>query len=134
MKHMTTTDGITIHHSDDRLWQTANLHLYIEHIQSRYTIVAYITATALHMHVTSGTESLITSTRQDDNTDIQTVAAIVECLRHLPSGQRCESIAVTLTVDGNLSDMIILLEDDFLEIKTFYLLPFSHIITLNFEF
>ena len=134
MKHMTATDGITIHHSDNRLWQTANLHLHIEHIQARYTVITYITAATLYMHVATCTERLIAGTRQNDHTDIQTVTAIVECLCHLPSGQRREGITVALTVDGNLSDMIILLEDDFLEIKTFYLFPFSHFITLNFEF
>ena len=80
------------------------------------------------MHITTGTESLVASTRQDNHSDIQTVTTIVESLCHLPGGQWSEGIAITLTIDCNLSDMIILLEDDFLEIKTFYLFPFSHLL------
>ena len=127
MEHMTATDGIAIHHGDNRLRQAANLHLYIEHVETRHTIVAYISTPALHMHITTGTERLVASTRQDNHTDIQTVTTVVESLRHLPGSQWSEGVAITLTIDGNLSNVIILLEDDFLEIKTFYLFPFSHI-------
>ena len=82
MEHMTTADGITIDHRDDGLRQTADLHLHIEHRETRHPLVVDIAATPLHVHVTTRTEGMLHvvdslairhlrhRTRQDDHTDI----------------------------------------------------------------
>ena len=128
MEHVATTDGITIHHGNNRFRQSANLHLHVKNIKTRNAIVSYITATPLHVHVTTRTKRLVTRSRQDNHPYVQVLAAIAECLRHFPSGQGSKGITPTLAVDGNLGYVIVFLEDDFLEIKTFNLFPFSHIL------
>ena len=90
------------------------------------------------MHVASGTEGLVACSGEDDHPYVLTLTAIAEGLRHLPCGKGCEGIAITLSVDGYLGYVTILFEDDFLEIKSFYFFPFSHIVVfmyfmLNFE-
>ena len=134
---MSATDGIAVHHSDDWLWQSANLHLHIEHAQSGHALLVDVATMTFHMHVATRAEGMLhvfqlfafrhfrQSTREDDNAQVEAVAADVECLRQLPRRQRSERVAVAWTVDGDLRNVIVLLEEDFLEVDTLYLFPVS---------
>ena len=130
---MTATYGIAIHHSDDGLGQTAYLHLHVEHIEAWHSVGSDISATSLDVHVASCTERLVACSGEDDHSYVLTLTAIAEGLRHLPCGEGCEGIAITLSVDGYLGYVMIFFEDDFLEIKSFYLFPFSHIVVFMFN-
>ena len=129
MQHMTATDGIAVDHRDDRLGQTAYLHLHIEHAEARHTLSVDIAATTFHMHVATGAESLVASTCEQHDTNVQAVTAIVERLRHLPRRERGERIAIAFAVDGDLRNVMPLFKKDLLEVESFNLFPVSfHIV------
>ena len=117
MQDMPSADGIAVNHRDNRLGQAPDLHLHVEHIQSGHTVRTYISAPALDVHVASGAESQVAGTRKYHHPYVEMVAAIGESLAHLPHRKGRESIAVAGTVDGYLGDMMIFLEEDFLEIE-----------------
>ena len=77
------------------------------------------------MHVAAGTEGFVADPGKDDHTDVLCFATIAESLTHLPCRERCKGIAVAFPVDGYLRNVIVFLEEDFLEIKPFNLFPFS---------
>ena len=56
---MTTTDGITIDHRDDRFGQTTDLHLHIEYTQTGHALIIDIATTTFHVHVTTRTEGML---------------------------------------------------------------------------
>ena len=77
------------------------------------------------MHVAAGAECLVAGAGQEHDTDVLALAAVGERLRHFPCGQWREGVAVTLAVDGDFRDMVILLEKDFLEVESFDFVPDS---------
>ena len=79
MKHMATPDGITVHHGHYRLGHPAYLPLHITHIEAGHTVVLYLSATALHMHVHSGTEGLVAGSCEQHHTDVAVLPAMVQC-------------------------------------------------------
>ena len=58
MQHMTASDGITIHHRDDRLGQATDLHLYIKHTKTGHSVFINIAATTFYVHVATRTEGM----------------------------------------------------------------------------
>ena len=50
---MTAADGIAVDHGDDRLWQSAYLHLHIEHAQSWHAVLVNLSAAPFHVHIAS---------------------------------------------------------------------------------
>ena len=125
MQDMSSTDSIAIHHCNNRLGQTAYLHLHIKYIQARDTVTSHISSTSFHVHISTCTESFISRTSQYNHTNVLAFSAISECLAHLPSGQWRKSIAITFTINGYLCYMIVAFKEDFLEVKSFDFLPFS---------
>ena len=133
---MSATNGITIHHRNNRLGQATNLHLHIEHAQTGHTLFIYITSTTLYVHIATTAECMLYigqsltlghlahSTSKQYHTDVLHLAAHGKCLTQLPSGLGGKSIAIARTVNGNLSDTIILLEQNLLKLS--YRLPVSH--------
>ena len=135
MQDMSTTDGIAIHHSNHRFWQTTDLHLNVKNRQTRYTLLIYIATSSFNMHVTSRTESMLYilqplafghlahRTCQNHYPYIAVLAANRESLREFQRRQRGERVAVACPVDGNLCNVIILFKEYLLErVRRF---PFS---------
>lgn len=125
MQDVSSADGVAVDHRYDRLRQPPYLHLYVEDVEPRHTILAYVSATSFDMHVATGAESLVTGTGEDDHTYVEMVAAVGEGLAHLPHRQRREGVAVAWSVDGNLRDVVVFLKEYLLEVETLYCFPFS---------
>ena len=125
MQHMSAADGIAIHHCYDRFWQRTNLLLHIKHVEARHTVVADISATAFHIHVATGAESLVAGTGENHDTYALCFATPCESLTHLPCGARSERIAVAWAVDCYFGNTVIFFEKYFLEVEVFNLFPFS---------
>ena len=127
---MSTTDSVAVDHGDDRLWQSADLHLHIEHIQAWHTVSTDISTASLDVHVATRAECLVAGARKNHHTYVEMIAAIGKGLTHLPHGKRCEGVAVAWTVDGDLSDVIVFFKEYLLEVKTRNGFPISlfHII------
>ena len=123
MQYMSATNCKTIHHSYNRLRQTTNLHLYIKNIQTGNSVTTNISASSFDMHVTTRAKSLIASPCKYYYTYRETLATICERPAHLLYSQRCESITITRTVNGNFSNLMILFKEDFFKIKSFYRFP-----------
>jgi len=66
------------------------------------------------MLVTSGTESLVADTGEDDYSDFRGGAAIVHRVEHLEIGLRAEGVVDLRTVDCYFCDSSELLEEDIL--------------------
>ena len=138
MQHMTTSDGITIHHGDDRLGQTTDLHLHIEHTQTGHAIFINIATTTFYVHVSTRTKGMLyigqsLSLRhlrhrscEQHYRNVLHLATHAEGLRQFPSGLGGKGVTVTGTIDGNLGNTIIFLEEDLF--KHTYFFPVSHIL------
>ena len=124
---MTTADGISVDHGNDRLRQPPYLHLHVENVQTWHAVVADISSTPLHMHVAARTKGLVAGTGEQHHAYFGVLTAKAERLRYLPRGLWCERIAIAFAVDGNLGDVVILLKKDFLEILQFSPFSFFHI-------
>ena len=139
MQHMTTTDGITIHHGDYRLGQSANLHLHIQHAQAGHTLIIDIATTTLHMHIATTAERVLHfaqrlslghlthRTRQQHHADALQLPALCERLTQL---QRClwrKRITIARTVYRNLRNAVILFEENLLEFPNLFPFSFCHI-------
>ena len=137
---MTTTDGIAVDHRNDGLRQSAYLHLHVEHRETGHTLVVDITATTFHVHVATATERMLHvlqafalrhlahGTRQQHHTDALQFTALGKGLTQLQCRLRREGVTVTGTVDGNLRNAVILLEDNLLELPDLFPLSCFHTI------
>ena len=74
---MATADGPAGHHRDYRLRNAANLHLQIQHIQTRHLVFAYVATMPANTLVATGAEGFAAFARQDDDADVGIVAAMV---------------------------------------------------------
>ena len=80
MKDVSTTNGITINHSDDWLWKASNLHLQVKYVEAWNTISTYVSAMSLYVHITARAECFVASTSQNDHADVKGFTTVVECL------------------------------------------------------
>ena len=131
---MTAADGKTIDHGYHGFGQTAYLHLHVENRQSRHSFFVYISATSLHIHVASCTESLCLEpllvglsllarrllTGEQHHSDILTLAYYGEGARQFCRGLRCKGIAVARTADAYLCYAFRHLETYLFEITYLY--------------
>ena len=134
---MAATDGITVHHRNHRLWQSAYLHLYIKHTQTWHAFFIDIAATPFHVHIATRAERVLHvgqrltlrylthRARQQHHTDVLHLSTHRERLTQLPSGLGRKGITILRAVDGDLGDAIIFFEDNLLELAYFF--PVSHI-------
>ena len=104
-------DRVAGDHRDDRLGQTPDLDLQVQHVQppdalGRYLIVADVAVVAADLLVTSGAERPVPGAGQDDHTDGVVVAGQREGALEFEQGLRAERIALVGTVDGDLRDSV----------------------------
>ena len=137
---MSTTDGIAIDHRNDGFGQTTNLHLHIEDTQARHALFIDIATTTFDVHITARAEGVLDiserltlrhfrhGTCEQYHRDVLHLTAHGKGLGEFPGGLWGESIAILRTVDGDLGDAIIFLEDNLLELADFF--PISHIFSV----
>ena len=123
---MAAANGVSIHHGNHRLRQTADLHLHIKHIQPRHAIGAHISATTFHIHIAPATKSLVAGTGKNHHANAARFAAESKSLTHFGGGTRGESIAIARTIDGDFGNAIVFFKQDFLKIETLDFFPDSH--------
>ena len=133
---MSATYGITVHHRNHGLGQSANLHLHIQHTQAGHTLFVYISSTTFHVHITTTAECMLHvsqsltlghlthSSCKQHHTYILHLATHRKSLTQLPSSLGCKSVTISRTVDGYLRDTVIFLKKYFLKLS--YRLPVSH--------
>ena len=127
MQHMSATDSVTVHHGNDRLRQTTDLHLHVEHTQTGYTFLVHITASSLDVHIASRAEGVLHvidrlalrhrrhRSRQQHHTDVLHLTALCESLTQLPRCLRRKRVTILRPVDSNLRYAVICLEENLLE-------------------
>ena len=59
VQHMTTTNGIAIHHGNNGFGQTTDLHLYVEYGETGHALLIDIAATAFHVHIATTAKSML---------------------------------------------------------------------------
>ena len=145
MEHMSTTNGIAIHHSDDRLRETTDLHLHIEHRETRNALFIHIATTTLDMHITTRAESVLHicqcltlrhlthGSSQQHHTDVLHLSAHRESLTQLPSSLRSKGIAILRTINRDLSDTIVLFEQNLLKLSNLFPISIHNILFFVFD-
>ena len=140
---MSTTDGIAIHHRNDRFGQTTDLHLHIEHRETGHPLLIDIAATSLHVHVATRAEGMLHvvnglalrhrrhGTRQQHHADALHLTAQGESLRQFPRGLGGKGITVLRTVDRDLGNAVVFLEEYLFE--CFDRFPISHILLICYS-
>ncbi len=123
MQNVTSADSKTIDGCDDRLRHGTNLFLYVEYIQTGNAVLTDIPAMTFHIHISTGTESGVASSGQDDDTNIRTLPANVKRIAHFGCRGGSEGITVTFAVDSDTGNTIVEIKQDFFIF--FYLFPFS---------
>ena len=128
VQHMAAAYGVAVHHRYHGLRQSAYLHLHVEHAQPWHTLLVYITATALHMHVAASAEGMLHLLRllalrhfrqrpcQQHHTDALQLATDGEGLRQLLCRPWRERITIARSIDGDLRYAVVLFQQDLLEI------------------
>ena len=114
MQYVSATNGVSVYHGNNRLRDRADLFLYIQHIQARYTVGSYITSVSFYVHVATGTEGFVAGSGQYHYIDVLTLAAVVQRIADFSRSSWSERIAVAGTIDGNLGYAIIKLEKNIL--------------------
>ena len=106
MQHVSSADGVAVDHCNDGLGQTADLHLHIQHAEPWNTLLVDIASMPLHVHVATRAEGMLDilqplslghlgeGTREDDDAQVEAVAAVVERLREFPRGEWRERVSV----------------------------------------
>ena len=141
MQHMSPSDGIAVHHRNHRLGQPADLHLHIEHRETRHTLVVHIAASPFHMHVATRAESVLHvaqalalrhfrhRTSQKHHIDVLHLATHRKSLTQLIGRLWRKGVAIVRPIDRNLRNTIIFLEENLLELTDGLPLSFFHILT-----
>ena len=58
VKHMPAAHGKAVDHGNDGFGYGAYLFLYVQNGKVRHTVLAYVSATSLHVHVATGAEGI----------------------------------------------------------------------------
>ncbi len=107
VQHMTTADGISRDHRDNRFWTGANLALEIQHVQVMHAGVILITAViAAHLLVAARAKRFIAFAGQNNHTHVVVVTGIRQRLNHLFDGQRTKCIAHLRTINGDFCNTV----------------------------
>ena len=135
VQHVSTPNGITVHHRYHGLWQTANLHLHIQHTQTGHALIIHISATPFHVHIATRAKRMFHvcerftlrhfrhSPRQQHYSDLLHLTAHGESLRQFQCCLRCKRIPVVRPINSNLRNTMIFFEENFLEFPNLF--PFS---------
>ena len=134
MQDVSSADGEAVDHSNDRLWEPSDLHLHVEHRQSRYAFAVDVSSPAFHVHVTSGAERLCAEpfvvrlsfetwrgcACEDDDPYLLRLSYDRESLRQLGCRERGEGVTIARTIDAYLCYAVVFFKDDFLERVHFF--------------
>ena len=110
MEHVSATNGKAVHGSNHRFRNTTDLLLYIQYAQTRHTVFPNISATSFHILVASRTERLITGSGNHNHINIRFFTADAQCVTHFSSSCRSKRIPITLTVDRDTGNSIIIIK------------------------
>ena len=125
MQNMSTTNGKTIYHSNNRFWKTTNQLLQVKHIQTWNAIFANISANLFHIYISSATKCFIAFARKNDGCNFLTIAAKDHTFNDFLDRIRRKSVAIPRTVNGYLCYSLEIIELYFF--KFFNGCPVSHI-------
>ncbi|CNU89386.1 Uncharacterised protein [Salmonella enterica subsp. enterica serovar Bovismorbificans] len=104
---MTTADGVTRDHRDNRFWTGANLALEVQHVQVMHAGVILITAViAAHLLVAARAKRFIAFAGQNNHAHVVVVTGIRQRLNHLFYRQRTKRIAHLRTINGDFRDTV----------------------------
>ena len=130
MEHVPSADGKTVDRRNHGLGQRTDLFLHLQHIQTGHTVVPDISPVPFHVHVASGTKSLVAHSCQHHHTDITPLAANIERVAHLRHRARRKSVAHLRAVDGDTGNAVIKFKKNILVFLQSF--PFSvHILHLK---
>ena len=110
MEHVSATNGKTVHGSNHRFRDAANLLLHIQYAKTRHTVFSDISATSFHILVTTRTKCLITGSGNHNHINIRFFTADAQCVTHFSSSCRSKRIPITLTVDRDTGNSIIIIK------------------------
>ena len=84
VENVASANGIAVDHRNDGFGQRTYLFLHIEDIETGHAVATDITAATFDIHIAARAESLIASTRQDNDTDFGILPTDTKGIAHLP--------------------------------------------------
>ena len=121
---MTATDGIAVHHGNDRLRQRSYLFLYFQDVQFRHAGVIHVAAATFDVHVASGAKRLVPGAGQQNHAHLAVSRAVAEGIGHFRDGERSEGVAKARAIDGDARNAVVKVKANFFVV--FYFCPSSH--------
>ena len=103
MKHVASTDGVSVYHGDDGFRERTDGLVQVEHVEARHAVFINVASYSFHFLVASGTKCFIPGSREYNNANVTPFPADIYGIQHFEIGLRAESVINFLAVNGYFS-------------------------------
>ena len=108
LENIATPDCVSSDHRDDWLGQPTDLNLQVEHVEASHPIRTHVAAFATDALIPATAERQVPCPGEDDDTDLGVIPGVRQAQRQLLDRERCESIPLLRSVDGEFRDALAL--------------------------